>query len=94
LGKGAFANEEQSVKKHIGHCLDMVRQALMCSADTGMQPFLWVGNPPHPFPDFIREHKCKNFGDILDFAREKQQPLLKDMDVEPHEGALILPDFP
>ncbi|RFU32373.1 hypothetical protein B7463_g3987, partial [Scytalidium lignicola] len=94
LGKGAFANNEDSLKLHIGHCLDTLRQTLMCTADTGLQPFLWVGDPPHPFPDFNREHKCRNFDAIREFAERRQEMLLVDMDVVPHEGALILAEVP
>jgi hypothetical protein len=66
----------------------------MCAGDTGLIPFVWVGNPPHPFPDFKREHKCRNFDAIRDFAERKQGLLMKDMNVTPHTGALILEDFP
>ena len=82
------------LKRHIGHCLDMVRQSLICNADTGLQPFVWVGDPPHPFPDFSREHKCKNFDAIRESARRRQEKSLENMNVLPHNGALIIKEAP
>ncbi|OAL22758.1 hypothetical protein AYO20_11107 [Fonsecaea nubica] len=89
-----FADGESIVKLHIGHCLDTLRQALMCSSDTGLLPFVWVGNPPKQFPDFFREHKCRNFEPILDFAKRREVKALEHMKAVPHKGALILDDFP
>ena len=67
----------------------------MCTADTGVHPFILVGNPPLVFPDFNREHKCKNFNDIRAWAEEHQG----DFDEEtrfhtPLEGELILDEAP
>ncbi|OAG37494.1 hypothetical protein AYO21_08348 [Fonsecaea monophora] len=89
-----FADGESIVKLHIGHCLDTLRQALMCSSDTGLLPFVWVGNPPKQFPDFFREHKCRNFEPILEFAKRREVKALEHMKAVPHKGALILDDFP
>ncbi|OAP65240.1 hypothetical protein AYL99_01212 [Fonsecaea erecta] len=91
---GEFADGDRIVKLHIGHCLDTLRQALMCSSDTGLLPFVWVGNPPKQFPDFFREHKCRNFEPILDFAKRREVKALEHMKAVPHKGALILDDFP
>ena len=76
-----------------GHCLESIRQQLMCTADTGLHPFLWVGNPPHIFPDFNREHKCKNFEAIREYA-EKNQGTFDELDIVPEPGALVLPTVP
>jgi hypothetical protein len=78
----------------VGHCLDNLRQNLMCYADTGLLPFLWVGDPPHRHPDFFREHKCRNFDEILDFAKRREVPSLEHVVTSPQEGALILDDYP
>ncbi|EXJ72558.1 uncharacterized protein A1O5_03704 [Cladophialophora psammophila CBS 110553] len=91
---GEFADGDRIVKLHIGHCLDTLRQALMCSSDTGLLPFVWVGNPPKQFPDFFREHKCRNFEPILEFAKRREVKALEHMKAVPHKGALILDDFP
>ncbi|KDR73859.1 hypothetical protein GALMADRAFT_71587, partial [Galerina marginata CBS 339.88] len=47
------------------HCVEILRQDLMCSADVGMITFEWVKGHSHPYPDFNTQHKCRNFEKIL-----------------------------
>ncbi|KAF2102912.1 hypothetical protein NA57DRAFT_17127, partial [Rhizodiscina lignyota] len=94
LGKGPFRNAEPSLRTHIGHCLDSLRQTLMCTSHTGLYPFIWVGNPPHPFPDFNRKHMCRNFEDIRAFAERRQVILPEEIEVHPHEGAVFYDEIP
>ncbi|KAJ8061659.1 hypothetical protein OCU04_009460 [Sclerotinia nivalis] len=98
LGEGPFKNEEYVLKAHINHCLDTIRQRLMCSADTGAHPYLWAksGKNAHLYPDFNRDFKCKNFDAIRQFAEEHQAPWREDgeLDVQPKEGEVILPGIP
>ncbi|KAM3450332.1 hypothetical protein MY3296_006220 [Beauveria thailandica] len=49
---GANANSAAG----LNHCIDMVRQALMCNADTGLILFHWVKGMPVPSPDFHTMH--------------------------------------
>ncbi|KAH7033608.1 uncharacterized protein B0I36DRAFT_321752 [Microdochium trichocladiopsis] len=41
LGQGAFVNGDDIVQLHVTHCLDTVRQVLMCNADTGILGQVW-----------------------------------------------------
>lgn len=70
----------------------------MCTADTGVHPYLWAmsGKNAHLYPDFNRDHKCRNFDDIRRFAKEHQAPWGEDgeLDVQPKEGEAILPAIP
>ncbi|KAK7954090.1 hypothetical protein PG996_014976 [Apiospora saccharicola] len=76
LGEHAFKNEEPILKLHVSHCLDTIRQVLMCNPDTGVLGQVWYGHPegPQAFPDFQSRHKCKNFDDIRDWAVALQAP--------------------
>lgn len=81
----------------LGHCLDSIRQKLMCSADTELHPYFWVkaGEKPHIFPDFSRDFKCRNFHDIREYAERHQAPWGDDaIDVIPKEGELVLDETP
>ncbi|ESZ90385.1 hypothetical protein SBOR_9221 [Sclerotinia borealis F-4128] len=97
-GEGPFKNEEFVLKAHINHCLDTIRQRLMCTAETDAHPYLWAmsGQHTHLYPDFNRDHKCKNFDDIRKFAEEHQAPWRDDgeLDVQPKEGEIVLPGIP
>jgi len=75
LGEGAFQNEEYVVKVHVSHCLDIIRQQLMCTVDTGvLGQVWWRPSGPTPFVDFNTQHQCKNFDAIRNWAEERQLP--------------------
>ncbi|KAL4758356.1 oxidase ustYa family protein [Aspergillus foveolatus] len=75
-GDGAFRNDDFIVQKHVSHCLDILRQQLMCTIDVGVLGQVWVHpNHPSPFVDFNTEHVCRNFEDIREWAERNQLPL-------------------
>ncbi|KAH9215776.1 hypothetical protein DL95DRAFT_388397 [Leptodontidium sp. 2 PMI_412] len=74
-GKGAFVNEDNIVQFHVSHCLDIIRQQLMCTPDTGLLGQIWWDREyPQAFVDFNTEHKCKDFEGIRRWAEERQIP--------------------
>jgi len=76
LGKGLFKNDDYIVKLHASHCLDILRQQLMCHADTGVLGRIWWNkDKPESFPDFNTFHQCENFDGIRQWAEEHQAPL-------------------
>ncbi|MCJ1437202.1 hypothetical protein MMC27_006588 [Xylographa pallens] len=69
-GQGEFANEEKIVRLHVGHCMDMIRQRLMCTGDTALVSGIRIRDYDGPYPDFDAvPHKCKNFEDIRLWAK-------------------------
>lgn len=75
LGEWSFKNEEKILRLHASHCLDTIRQVLMCNADTGVLGQVWY-DPENirTFPDFQTKHKCKNFDAIRQWAIDHQAP--------------------
>ncbi|RDW72708.1 oxidase ustYa family protein [Aspergillus mulundensis] len=75
-GEGAFKNDDFIVRRHVSHCLDILRQQLMCTIDVGVLGQVWI-HPEHPSPfvDFNTEHVCRNFEDIRAWAEMNQLPL-------------------
>jgi hypothetical protein len=59
---------------NIDHCVDMLRQVIMCNVDPGMITSFWVKDRPDPFPDFVMQKKCKNPYALLGWARERGIP--------------------
>jgi len=57
------------------HCVEILRQNLMCVADTGVITYEWVEGFSDPYPDFNTLHKCRNFGKILDWVYDHEIPL-------------------
>ncbi|KAJ4173046.1 hypothetical protein NW754_012051 [Fusarium falciforme] len=71
----AFKNDGEIFRLHVTHCLDTIRQVLMCNVDTGVLGQVWT-NPEDPtaFPDFNTKHKCKNYDHVKDWALKLQAP--------------------
>ncbi|KAI9929378.1 hypothetical protein MW887_000847 [Aspergillus wentii] len=51
---------------HLDHCIDSVRQSLMCSADVTALPWAERDGKVHPVASTI--HTCRDFGAIMDWA--------------------------
>ncbi|TID21011.1 hypothetical protein E2P81_ATG05638 [Venturia nashicola] len=74
---------------HIAHCTDSIRLSLQCSADASLLTFKWVKNFANPIPDFRSYHTCRNFDDILDYAKENMVDVdRKDLWIHPIYGSL------
>ncbi|MCJ1313511.1 hypothetical protein MMC25_007190 [Agyrium rufum] len=76
-GAGVYENSEPIVELHVVHCLDIIRQQLQCSSDVGMFGQRWIrrkGKDMNVFPIFDTVHKCRNFNDVLAWAKEHKAP--------------------
>jgi hypothetical protein len=59
----------------IAHCLDILRQQLMCTVDVGVLGQVWWNREePTAYPDFNTKHKCRNFEDVRSWAEAHQAP--------------------
>ncbi|KUJ19253.1 uncharacterized protein LY89DRAFT_731660 [Mollisia scopiformis] len=96
LGQGAFRNEEFIVQKHVSHCLDILRQQLMCTVDVGVLGQVWVHkNEPEAFTDFNTKHTCRDFEAVRTWAEERQLPESVPTDfLQPPEWEDIYDDIP
>ena len=57
------------------HCLDIIRQQLMCSIDVGVLGQVWWNqDAPEAYVDFNTKHTCKNFEEIRKWAEAHQLP--------------------
>jgi len=92
LGDGAFKNEDHIVRYHVTHCLDILRQQLMCTVDVGMLGQIWWDpQAPKPFVDFNTKHKCRNFEEVRRWAGKRQMPedVPEDFLAAPREGGIL-----
>ncbi|CAN8099970.1 unnamed protein product [Discula destructiva] len=70
--------------RHWDHCVDSLRQALMCHADVA--PVSFHVNVPFNrgiFPRLATTHTCRNFAKIQDWARANQAPDFEFMIQDP-----------
>jgi len=86
--------------EHRDHCLDMLRQLLMCNFDVGLIPVYWVWSESRgeaiPKENFSTHKKCRDHGAILEWAYEHALPDFpqKWRHLEPQEGEIVLEQLP
>ncbi len=55
------------------HCLDILRQQLMCTVDVGLMGQVWWDPSfPKAFPHFNTFHVCREFDSVRKWAEERQ----------------------
>ena len=72
---------------HNEHCIDMLRQSIMCHADIAPVTMRWGHTQPVPLANFSSPHQCANWADINDWAKTRSIENL----TEP--GYLMHPEF-
>ncbi|KAF2676276.1 hypothetical protein K458DRAFT_322434 [Lentithecium fluviatile CBS 122367] len=102
-GKDAFVNSEDIVRYHVTHCLDILRQQLMCVTDVGVLGQVWwqpADEPnPMPFVDFNTKHRCRDFEAIRRWAEVHQLPPEETVDTStfyqmPKPGDTVYSEIP
>jgi hypothetical protein len=64
-----------STNRPAAHCLDILRQQLMCTVDIGVLGKVWWNQDnPTPYPDFNTQHKCRDFEAVRNWAEKNQGP--------------------
>ncbi|KFY02194.1 hypothetical protein O988_02328 [Pseudogymnoascus sp. VKM F-3808] len=62
---------------HLGHCLHILLENLMCSGNVDIYTHYWMDAQKHAFPDFNINHKCRDFDAILAWQEENSIPVEK-----------------
>ncbi|OKL64633.1 hypothetical protein UA08_00947 [Talaromyces atroroseus] len=61
-----------TLRLHVDHCIDILRQNIMCTGDTSVITHNWVQGYQFPYPNFNTQHKCRNFDKIVEWEKEHQ----------------------
>ena len=93
---GLDVEDSKKANNNQAHCLDILRQQLMCTVDIGVLGQVWWNkDTPTAFPDFNTQHKCRNFDQIRQWAEEHQAPLDLPPDyLEPPDMEDVYPVVP
>ncbi len=73
---GGFNTTSGLHQLHLSHCVWLLAQNIMCSANTDVYTHIWTDTLEHPFPDFNIDHQCKDWDAIL--AWQQQNALDED----------------
>ncbi|KAM5475503.1 hypothetical protein MauCBS54593_001194 [Microsporum audouinii] len=77
---------------HADHCIDMIRQALSCSADPTLITFKQDGPFDTVEADFSATHACTNFEKTRDWAKDRAINMTEEIirNPEPFKDAVIV----
>ncbi|KAI0022069.1 hypothetical protein F4780DRAFT_735450 [Xylariomycetidae sp. FL0641] len=71
---GDTAAPHKDLEGHLDHCIDALRQFVMCQGDVGVFSFNYPFNDGDPWPDYSTPHTCRNFESIRTWAVEHTVP--------------------
>ncbi|KAL5401790.1 hypothetical protein PMIN04_013074 [Paraphaeosphaeria minitans] len=69
-----FGGRPFTVKIHIQHCLEMLRQNILCTADVGVITHQWIQQSPDPFANFNTYHKCRDIDAVEKWIHDHEIP--------------------
>jgi hypothetical protein len=68
------------INREIAHCLDIIRQQLMCQVDIGVLGQVWIHpEAPETYVDFNTKHQCRDFEAVRKWAEERQMPVEEEL---------------
>jgi hypothetical protein len=91
--------------KHLNHCLNTLRQSLMCHSDISVNVWQWFDPPqglddpfgelnPGTYPATNVAHTCRNFDKIKSWARSRQMRTQPDFSTKPVVNDFKIPQWP
>ncbi|KAF9885961.1 hypothetical protein FE257_012136 [Aspergillus nanangensis] len=67
-----LTDSQATLRHHLDHCIDILRQNIMCYGDTSVITHNWVQGFQFPYPNFNTKHKCRNFDKIVEWEKNHQ----------------------
>ncbi|KAI1117119.1 hypothetical protein F5Y14DRAFT_404880 [Nemania sp. NC0429] len=62
------------LRGHLDHCIDALRQFVMCQGDIGVFSFNYPFNDGDPWPNYSTPHTCRNFESIRQWGVDHTVP--------------------
>ncbi|KID73865.1 hypothetical protein MAJ_11513, partial [Metarhizium majus ARSEF 297] len=91
------ANKEgasEMYERHYEHCIDYIRQTLMCNFDPGIIPYYWVRQHNQPTPDGNTRHKCVDWDALQSWLKQRAVPIPDGFEWHQPPGAVPLGENP
>ena len=78
---------------HLSHCVDILRQNLVCQANVDLHTYNWVKTQRYPYPDFGIKHQCRDHGAVVEWLKEKGTHVERDvlLSIKKPAGIVELP---
>ncbi|KAF2839591.1 hypothetical protein M501DRAFT_932416 [Patellaria atrata CBS 101060] len=81
-------------ERHYEHCVDYIRQSLMCNFDVGLVTYNWVRDHQNPTPNSNAMHKCVDWEHVQGWLKEKAVEVPEGFTWKQPEGQESLPFNP
>ncbi|KAI0110196.1 hypothetical protein F4814DRAFT_441545 [Daldinia grandis] len=78
-------------ERHFEHCVDYIRQSIMCNFDTGLVTYDWVLEHQNPTPNSNAMHKCVNWDAAQEWLRDRAVEIPEGFQWKQPEGQESLP---
>lgn len=72
LHKDHYPHNHHLTEDHVSHCIDSIRQSLMCSADISVNVWQWSQELSAVVGYSTQAHSCRNFDKLKDWARSRR----------------------
>ncbi|KAL9612841.1 MAG: hypothetical protein Q9167_002572 [Letrouitia subvulpina] len=89
----SFEDPPDLLRIHVDHCLEILRQVVMCHSDLGVLTYNWVSIRTAPWPNFNTQHKCRDFEAVLGWGLKHQARSMGEKWTHT-AGAVVLPTPP
>ncbi|UKZ77009.1 hypothetical protein TrVFT333_004725 [Trichoderma virens FT-333] len=63
-----YYDHRDDTQAHMDHCIDSLRQSLMCTSDMTVAPIIWSYEKGRIIPDFEIDHSCRDFETLKEWA--------------------------
>lgn len=84
------ADAPEMYERHYEHCIDYLRQGIMCNFDPGIIPYYWVREHNQPTPDGNTRHKCVNWDNLQNWLKRRAVEIPKGFEWHQPPGAISL----
>jgi hypothetical protein len=88
------ADIPEMYERHYEHCVDYMRQYIMCKFDTTLIPLNWVRNHQNPTPNGNTIHKCVNWNSLQGWLEKRVVEMPEGFKWSQPADAEVLPDNP
>jgi hypothetical protein len=78
-------------ERHYEHCVDYIRQSIMCQFDTGLVTYNWVRDHQQPTPNSNAMHKCVNWDAVQGWLKDRAVEVPAGFEWRQPEGQESLP---
>ena len=67
----SFCHRESLPTFRTEHCIELLREAIICQGDIAVTPFKWLGDSFEPTPKDGVMHQCVNWDRLSGWAQER-----------------------